>query len=176
MVPPFLNGRAVFAHKHALALAHASEGGKRNGGGKVAVRPAEGRRKRTPGAARSFFHRLVARQEQGSSERSGYLVRREALELLFGELRGVPAGMGRGRRRHHRRLKRREGPPSLISQWLLPFAFSVSRSCGKFFHGAENLSAREFLPRPNFETAQVMKDPFSCIRKEDLCDSRGKKP
>jgi len=28
MVPPFLNGRAVFANKHALALAHASEGGK----------------------------------------------------------------------------------------------------------------------------------------------------
>jgi hypothetical protein len=26
--PPFLNGLAVFAHKHALALAHASEGGK----------------------------------------------------------------------------------------------------------------------------------------------------
>ena len=23
MLPPFLNGRAVFAHKHALALAHA---------------------------------------------------------------------------------------------------------------------------------------------------------
>ena len=28
VVPPFLNGRAVFAHKHALALAHASRGGK----------------------------------------------------------------------------------------------------------------------------------------------------
>src|ERR1700746_2577391 len=28
MVPPFLNGRAVFANKHALALAHASRGGK----------------------------------------------------------------------------------------------------------------------------------------------------
>src|ERR1700733_16147545 len=28
VVPPFLNGRAVFAHKHALALAHASGGGK----------------------------------------------------------------------------------------------------------------------------------------------------
>jgi hypothetical protein len=28
MVPPFLNGRAVFANKHALALAHASGGGK----------------------------------------------------------------------------------------------------------------------------------------------------
>ena len=28
MVPPFLNGFAVFAHKHALALAHASRGGK----------------------------------------------------------------------------------------------------------------------------------------------------
>src|SRR5258705_214609 len=28
MVPPFLNGLAVFADKHALALAHASEGGK----------------------------------------------------------------------------------------------------------------------------------------------------
>jgi hypothetical protein len=27
-VPPFLNGLAVFAHKHALALAHASGGGK----------------------------------------------------------------------------------------------------------------------------------------------------
>jgi hypothetical protein len=26
--PPFLNGCAVFAHKHALALAHASRGGK----------------------------------------------------------------------------------------------------------------------------------------------------
>jgi hypothetical protein len=26
--PPFLNSLAVFAHKHALALAHASEGGK----------------------------------------------------------------------------------------------------------------------------------------------------
>jgi hypothetical protein len=33
--PPFLNGLAVFAHKHALALAHASEGGKCNGVGKV---------------------------------------------------------------------------------------------------------------------------------------------
>jgi hypothetical protein len=30
-----LNGCAVFAHKHALALAHASEGGKCNGVGKV---------------------------------------------------------------------------------------------------------------------------------------------
>jgi hypothetical protein len=28
MLPPFLNGRAVFATKHALALAHASGGGK----------------------------------------------------------------------------------------------------------------------------------------------------
>ena len=28
MLPPFLNGRAVFANKHALALAHASRGGK----------------------------------------------------------------------------------------------------------------------------------------------------
>ena len=28
MNPPFLNGLAVFAHKHALALAHASGGGK----------------------------------------------------------------------------------------------------------------------------------------------------
>jgi hypothetical protein len=28
VVPPFLNGRAVFADKHALALAHASGGGK----------------------------------------------------------------------------------------------------------------------------------------------------
>jgi hypothetical protein len=27
-LPPFLNGRAVFADKHALALAHASRGGK----------------------------------------------------------------------------------------------------------------------------------------------------
>ena len=35
MNPPFLNGLAVFAHKHALALAHASEGGKCNGVGKV---------------------------------------------------------------------------------------------------------------------------------------------
>jgi hypothetical protein len=33
--PPSLNGLAVFAHKHALALAHASEGGKCNGVGKV---------------------------------------------------------------------------------------------------------------------------------------------
>ena len=32
-----LNGVAVFAHKHALALAHASEGGKCNGVGKVAL-------------------------------------------------------------------------------------------------------------------------------------------
>jgi hypothetical protein len=31
VVPPFLNGLAVFAHKHALALAHASEGGKCKG-------------------------------------------------------------------------------------------------------------------------------------------------
>ena len=28
VVPPVLNGRAVFANKHALALAHASRGGK----------------------------------------------------------------------------------------------------------------------------------------------------
>ena len=28
MVPPFLNGSAVFAPKHALAMAHAIEGGK----------------------------------------------------------------------------------------------------------------------------------------------------
>ena len=28
VVPPLLNGCAVFAHKHALALAHASRGGK----------------------------------------------------------------------------------------------------------------------------------------------------
>jgi hypothetical protein len=33
VVPPFLNGRAVFANKHALALAHASEGGKCKGRG-----------------------------------------------------------------------------------------------------------------------------------------------
>jgi hypothetical protein len=33
LVPPFLNGRAVFANKHALALAHASEGGKCKGRG-----------------------------------------------------------------------------------------------------------------------------------------------
>jgi hypothetical protein len=34
VVPPDLNGRAVSANKHALALAHASEGGKCNGVGK----------------------------------------------------------------------------------------------------------------------------------------------
>jgi hypothetical protein len=28
VVPPFLNGCAVFVHKHALAMAHAIEGGK----------------------------------------------------------------------------------------------------------------------------------------------------
>jgi hypothetical protein len=35
VIPPFSNGCAVFAHKHALALAHASEGGKCNDLGKV---------------------------------------------------------------------------------------------------------------------------------------------
>jgi hypothetical protein len=36
VLSPFLNGCAVFAHKHALAMAHAIEGGKCNGVGKVA--------------------------------------------------------------------------------------------------------------------------------------------
>jgi hypothetical protein len=53
--------------------------------GKLAVRPAEGRRKRTPGAARSFFHRLVARQEQGSSAALVTLQGAEREELLFGD-------------------------------------------------------------------------------------------
>jgi hypothetical protein len=35
MNPPFLKGCAVFAHKHALALAHVSEGRKCSGVGKV---------------------------------------------------------------------------------------------------------------------------------------------
>jgi len=49
VLSPFLNGLAVFAHKHALALAHASRGGKRKGVGRVAFRPAgEARRKRSP--------------------------------------------------------------------------------------------------------------------------------
>jgi hypothetical protein len=36
VLSPGLNGCAVFAHKHALAMAHAIEGGKCNGVGKVA--------------------------------------------------------------------------------------------------------------------------------------------
>jgi hypothetical protein len=55
-----LNGFAVFALKHALALAHASRGGKCKLCGKVPCKGMpEARRKRTPGAARSFFHQLA---------------------------------------------------------------------------------------------------------------------
>src|SRR5271154_4548975 len=60
VVPPFLNGRAVFANKHALALAHASRGGKckrwgspplersdqRSGGGVAQRRSAQAKRGR----------------------------------------------------------------------------------------------------------------------------------
>jgi hypothetical protein len=60
VIPPFLNGRAVFAHKHALALAHASRGGKckrrgapplersdqRSGGGVAQRRSAQAKRGR----------------------------------------------------------------------------------------------------------------------------------
>jgi hypothetical protein len=57
------------------------------GVGKVADRPAAGRRKRIPGAARSFFHHL-ARQEQRSSERLGFLVGRGAQEIAFAVVLG----------------------------------------------------------------------------------------
>jgi hypothetical protein len=60
VVPPFLNGCAVFAHKHVLALAHASRGGKckrrgspplersdeRSGGGVAQRRSAQAKRGR----------------------------------------------------------------------------------------------------------------------------------
>src|SRR5277367_983514 len=60
VIPPFLNGCAVFAHKHALALAHASRGGKckrrgspplersdeRSGGGVAQRRSAQAKRGR----------------------------------------------------------------------------------------------------------------------------------
>src|SRR5271156_188951 len=51
MVPPFLNGCAVFAHKHALALAHASRGGKcKRRGISHPCRGAEAKRKGRPQA------------------------------------------------------------------------------------------------------------------------------
>jgi hypothetical protein len=51
-----LNGCAVFALKHALALAHASRGGKCSCAEKCPKGMPKARRKRIPGAARSFFH------------------------------------------------------------------------------------------------------------------------
>jgi hypothetical protein len=91
------------------------------GVGKVADRPAEGRRKRIPGAARSFFHRL-ARARSRAPQQVWFPCRARSVEIAFavvfvlcgGALRGgwLPAGMGRGRRRHHRWLERGKGAPS----------------------------------------------------------------
>jgi hypothetical protein len=79
VLSPFLNGCAVFAHKHALAMAHAIEGGKCNGVGKVARlwasrRPEEA----NTWSCTELFPSPCARQEQRSSARSGFLAGRES--------------------------------------------------------------------------------------------------
>jgi hypothetical protein len=92
VLSPFLNGCAVFANKHALAMAHAIEGGKRNGEGnrppgtEWKASESEGLHKRSaedwgdslraPGAAllsRFVFHAWRGAQEMllGSALRAG---------------------------------------------------------------------------------------------------------
>ena len=104
VVPPFLNGRAVFANKHALALAHASRGGKckrwgspplkrsdqRSGGGVAQRRSAQA-------AARKIGVPLVARQGRSPSAGLVSLHQREAQRLLWQFFFGwtLRAGIGR---------------------------------------------------------------------------------
>jgi hypothetical protein len=79
-----LNGFAVFALKHALALAHASRGGKCRLCEKVPCKGVpEARRKRIPGAARSFFHQL-ARARDGVHQQVWFPNRAVRANLLLG--------------------------------------------------------------------------------------------
>src|SRR5260370_17798636 len=88
MVPPFLNGLAVFAHKHALALAHASRGGKckergishpwRGAVAERKGRPKAGLHKRSTAQRGRLGTLLVARQGRSPSGRLGFLALRTA--------------------------------------------------------------------------------------------------
>jgi hypothetical protein len=82
MVPPFLDGLAVFASKHALAPAHASEGGKWRVWEKwpTASRSPE---EATTWSCTEQFPSPCARQEQRSSARFGFLAGRGAQETAF---------------------------------------------------------------------------------------------
>jgi hypothetical protein len=76
--PPFLNGVAVFADKHALALAHASRGGKCKERGishpwRGAVAERKGRSAQAQRGRLGIL--LVARQGQSHSRRLGYRFR-----------------------------------------------------------------------------------------------------
>jgi hypothetical protein len=95
MVPPFLNGLAVFADKHALALAHASEGGK--------CRVWEKWPTGQPQAGGSEYLELhgafsIALRAPGAAllSRFGFLAGREAQEIAFAVVFALSGGALRG--------------------------------------------------------------------------------
>jgi len=121
--PPVLNGCAVFAHKHTLALAHASGGGKCKlwekwpGKGQPKARGSESLE------LHGAFSICLRAPEAEPLSRSGYLAlgalaRKRLLWPLFALRVGVadrnkPAEMGAGRRRLNRRLGKEDPlPPS----------------------------------------------------------------
>ena len=91
VVPPVLNGCAVVAFKHALALAHASEGGKCNGVGKVALlgQPQAG------GSEYLELHGVfsIALRTPGAEliSKVWFPNQRESAEIALGVLRGLSA-------------------------------------------------------------------------------------
>src|SRR6202042_1923188 len=103
MVPPFLNGLAVFAHKHALALAHASRGGKCKRWG---APPLERSDSGVEGAERSGGLHKRSAEDWGAScraprteslRRLGYLALRDAQKNALASFLGERCGQKRGR-------------------------------------------------------------------------------
>jgi hypothetical protein len=107
MVPPFLNSLAVFAHKHALALAHASRGGKckrrgsppveRSGSGVEGAERSGGLHKRST-AKRGRLGCLLRAPGTESLRRSGFLAGRGAQEMLWLLSLGWALRAGKARR------------------------------------------------------------------------------
>ena len=100
MNPPFLNGLAVFAHKHALAQAHACRGGKCKGRG--ITHPWNGAKWSGKDERSEGLHKRsaedcgkpLARARDGVPQ-EGLVTASCALRApIYGALRGVPAGLG----------------------------------------------------------------------------------
>ncbi len=127
VIPPFLNGCAVaVSHRHALALAHASRGGKCKRRGSPPLQRSDSGTER---AERSGGLHKRSAEDRGASciapgteslRRSGYLALREAQELIaflhWGRRGGQEQARGGGCRRTAKPAEAgRRPPPSGVS-------------------------------------------------------------